>query len=588
VTRYQTVSLWPGYETRYSIERELVSRRTRFQQLEICDTRTFGRALFLDDKIQSAESDEHIYHETLVHPALIAHPAPRSVYIAGGGEGATLREALRHPSVERAVMVDIDGEAIDFVKEHMVAWHQGAFDDPRTELVIGDARERLARREETFDAIVVDVTDPVAGGPSYLLFTEEFYRLAAARLKPGGLLSVQAESMAMPLIAGHAAVVRTLGRVFPVVSGLAATTADRAAAVETPYLLIDLDEVVARYRAMRAGLPVERLHYAVKANPHPAIIETLAREGCGFEISSPGELRRLIEAGVAPSRIVSSNPVKTPTFIALAHDYGLTRFAADSESELDKLTAGAPGARVYCRVEVDNSGSMWPLARKFGCKPAEALRLLEAARQRGLRPDGLTFHVGSQCLSAASWRLALERCAEIWRAAAQRGIALEQLDIGGGFPVEHLQPVPDLELIGAVVRTAIEELFPPDLTVSAEPGRGLVGSAGTLVASVIGKAERGEERWLYLDVGVFNGLMETIEQFRYRLRVERLGAPRRWTIAGPSCDSVDVLWTDALLPEMEVGDRVELVNAGAYTLSYASSFNGFPPPQVCVRGGRGR
>ena len=222
MTRYQTVSLWPGYETRYSIERELVSKRTRFQALAICDTRTFGRALFLDDKIQSAESDEHIYHETLVHPALIAHPGPKSVYIAGGGEGATLREVLRHPSVERAVMVDIDGEAIDFAKEHMRAWHQGAFDDPRTELVIGDAREHLARSAETFDAIVVDVTDPVAGGPSYLLFTEEFYRIAAARLTPGGVVSVQAESMATPLIAGHAAVVRTLARVFPVVSGLAA------------------------------------------------------------------------------------------------------------------------------------------------------------------------------------------------------------------------------------------------------------------------------------------------------------------------------------------------------------------------------
>jgi spermidine synthase len=222
VTRYQTVSLWPGFETRYSIERELVSKRTGFQSLAICDTRTFGRALFLDGKIQSAESDEHIYHEALVHPALIAHPLPRSVYIAGGGEGATLREVLRHPSVERVVMVDIDGEAVDFAKEHMQAWHRGAFDDPRAELVIGDAREYLQRTDESFDAIIVDVTDPVAGGPSYLLFTEEFYRLAAARLRPGGLISVQAESMALPLIQGHAAVARTLGRVFPVVSGLAA------------------------------------------------------------------------------------------------------------------------------------------------------------------------------------------------------------------------------------------------------------------------------------------------------------------------------------------------------------------------------
>jgi ornithine decarboxylase len=367
--------------------------------------------------------------------------------------------------------------------------------------------------------------------------------------------------------------------------GLSRAGVDGGLAIETPYLVLDLDEVVARYLAMRASLPVERLHYAVKANPHPAVVAALNGAGCGFEISSPGELRILAEAGVAPGRIVSSNPVKTPAFIALAHDYGVGRFAVDSTAELDKLAAGAPGARVYCRVEVDNSGSMWPLARKFGCKPAEAVRLLEAAADRGLRPDGLTFHVGSQCLSAASWRSALERCAEVWRAAGQRGLRLEQLDIGGGFPVEHLQPVPGLASIGAVVADAIEALFPPGIVVSAEPGRGLVGSAGRMVASVIGKAERAGERWLYLDVGVFNGLMETIEGFHYELRVDRAGPPGRWTVAGPSCDSVDVLWSDASLPELEVGDRVEILNAGAYTLSYASSFNGFPPPQVLVRGG---
>src|SRR4029434_6797627 len=182
----------------------------------------FGRALFLDDKIQSAEADEHIYHEALVHPAMIAHPAPRSVYLGGGGEGSTRREVLKYPSVERVVMVDIDGEAVDFVKEHMQTWHQGAFEDPRTELVIDDARAYLQRTEEALGAIIVDVTDPVAGGPSYLLFTEEFYRLAGARLRSGGLVSVQAESTARPLIAGHAAVVRTLGRVFPIVSALSA------------------------------------------------------------------------------------------------------------------------------------------------------------------------------------------------------------------------------------------------------------------------------------------------------------------------------------------------------------------------------
>jgi spermidine synthase len=215
VRSYETVSLWPGAEYRIAVTRHLVAKRTKFQQLAIADTETFGRALFLDEKIQSAELDEHVYHEALVHPALIAHPDPKSVYIAGGGEGATLREALRHRGVERVVMVDIDGEAVDFVKQHMHAWHQGAFEDRRTELVIGDARAALESSSETYDAIVVDVTDPVAGGPSYLLFTEEFYRLAASRLRPGGVLSVQAESMAAPIVAGHAAVIRTMQAVFP-------------------------------------------------------------------------------------------------------------------------------------------------------------------------------------------------------------------------------------------------------------------------------------------------------------------------------------------------------------------------------------
>jgi spermidine synthase len=219
------VALWPGLELRFTVDRSVVSQRTAFQTLEICDTQTFGRALFLDNKIQSSERDEHVYHESLVHPALLAHPSPRRVYIAGGGEGATLREVLRHPSVERAVMVDIDREAVEFAREHMAAWHQGAFDDPRAELVYADARAVLARSGDTYDAIVVDVTDPIAGGPSRLLFTSEFYRLAAARLSRGGVLAVQAESTAPPIAQGHAAIVRTLREVFPIAHGYAAFVA---------------------------------------------------------------------------------------------------------------------------------------------------------------------------------------------------------------------------------------------------------------------------------------------------------------------------------------------------------------------------
>ncbi len=222
MTTQKPFTLWPGVETLFTVRDTLVSKRTAFQSLEICDTEAFGRALFLDGKPQSAEYDEHIYHEALVQPALIAHPNPRSVYIAGGGEGATLREVLRHPSVERAVMVDIDSDAVAFAREHMGSWHKGAFDDPRSEIVIDDARDYLRKSNESFDAIIVDVTDPIAGGPSYLLFTQEFYQLALNRLNRGGIIAVQGES-ASPLVpAGHAAIVATLRSVFTHVHGYSA------------------------------------------------------------------------------------------------------------------------------------------------------------------------------------------------------------------------------------------------------------------------------------------------------------------------------------------------------------------------------
>jgi spermidine synthase len=205
----------PGERLAYETERILHTRQTEFQKLEIADTVSYGRALFLDDKIQSAELDEFIYHEALVHPALVLHPQPRSVLVVGGGEGATLREALRHRTVERAVMVDIDAEAVRACHEHLTAWHQGAFDDRRTELLHADARAYLEQHDERFDSIIVDVTDPLAGGPSYRIFTREFYQLASDRLSDHGTLAVQAESADLNVLEAHLAIVATLRAVFP-------------------------------------------------------------------------------------------------------------------------------------------------------------------------------------------------------------------------------------------------------------------------------------------------------------------------------------------------------------------------------------
>jgi len=204
-----------GERLSYEADCILHARRTKFQKLEIADTVSYGRALFLDDKIQSAELDEFIYHEALVHPALVLNPEPRTVLVVGGGEGATVREVLKHRSVERAIMVDIDDEAVDACRRYLPTWHQGAFDDPRTELIHADARAYLEERDQKFDSIIVDATDPLDGGPSYRLFTREFYQLAADRLEEHGTLAVQAESVDLNVLQPHLSIVATLRVVFP-------------------------------------------------------------------------------------------------------------------------------------------------------------------------------------------------------------------------------------------------------------------------------------------------------------------------------------------------------------------------------------
>jgi ornithine decarboxylase len=355
--------------------------------------------------------------------------------------------------------------------------------------------------------------------------------------------------------------------------------------LSTPALLLDRGLLVDSYRALTEALPRAGVYYAIKANPHPEVVAVLARAGSGFEVASLAELELALRSGGRPERIISSNSIKRPDLLEASAACGVDRFAFDSEDELQKIARYAPGSRVYCRVVVDNSGSDWPLSRKFGVPPEDALAMLLDAAALGLRPEGLSFHVGSQCLDASSWRRALETCAVIWADAARHGLALRLLNVGGGFPVRHLKHTPPWREIGAEIGRAVGELFPADVELIVEPGRALVGGAAVMVASVIGKARRGEERWVYLDVGVFNGLMESIGGLGYELRTERSGPSSRHVLAGPSCDSMDVISTDVELPELEVGDRVYVMNAGAYTLSYASRFNGFEAPAVHLLSG---
>ena len=354
---------------------------------------------------------------------------------------------------------------------------------------------------------------------------------------------------------------------------------ERARGFETPFFLVDRRIVRANLRALRAATGAD-VHYAVKANAHPEILAALAEEGSGFEVASTAELRAVLDVGVGAERIVSSNPVKVPAFIRQASAVGVRRFAVDSAEELRKLERDAPGAGVYVRVAVDNSGSDWPLSRKHGAQPGEVVPLLVEAAERGLDPIGLTFHVGSQCRDPRSWRAAMLTMAELWQEASRRGIALRTLNLGGGFPVQHLKAIPELGEIGELVRALFAEHFPSGTELVVEPGRALVGNAALLVTSVIGKARREDGDWLYLDAGVFNGLMESIGGFEYEYRADRPGPTRPWTVAGPSCDSVDTMQAGVELPELAVGDRVYVMNAGAYTASYASDFNGFGKPET--------
>jgi len=355
----------------------------------------------------------------------------------------------------------------------------------------------------------------------------------------------------------------------------------------TPYLVTDLDVVAQRHAAFSAALPGMLTCYAMKCNPAPEILRTLAAGGASFEIASLGELRALRAVGVDPATVLYSNPVKPPAHIVEAYDSGLWRFSFDSPGELAKIAGCAPGAAVYVRLSVDDSTSVFPLSRKFGTDVEDAYDLMLLAQRLGLRPYGVTFHVGSQCVSPAAWWAAIGASGRLMRRLRGDGIELEMLDIGGGFPARYVDGVPSISEIGAAVGVALDELLPYRAALLvAEPGRYLVAEAGVVATTVIGREERADGHWLFLEVGVYNGLMEVLQtpggwDFpMWSSRSDHAEAAQvPYTITGPSCDSTDTVGHGVRLPAtLAVGDVVYIGSTGAYTLSYASSFNGFQPP----------
>ena len=351
----------------------------------------------------------------------------------------------------------------------------------------------------------------------------------------------------------------------------------------TPFLVLDRGALERKFEEFQRAFSSATIFYALKANPHKGVVALLYQLGAGFEVSSEQELASLLRHNILPQRIISSNPVKSISFIKAAYSAGVALFALDSYSELEKLSQFAPKSRVYVRLSVSNEGSRWPLSGKFGIEVEEAVELLAQAGERRLIPYGITFHVGSQCIDVATWVKALDKSREVWEAVQSRGIGLRMLNIGGGFPIVYTEPIPPLSQIAGALRGAIDGSFPEGVEIFLEPGRALVGEAGILVTTVIGKAVRNGQGWLYLDAGVFQGMMESIGGIQYPMTTAKSGRASKWVLAGPSCDSFDVISTEVELVEPEIGDKVYIMSAGAYTTAYASQFNGFCPPKTYFR-----
>lgn len=368
-------------------------------------------------------------------------------------------------------------------------------------------------------------------------------------------------------------------------SYIASTRFDR------PTLVVDADAVAAKYQALARGLGRARIHYAVKANPAEGILRRLVQEGSNFDAASRAEIDMCLAAGAVPAQISFGNTIKRPADIAYAHGLGVTHFAADSVEELDKLAEHAPGANIYLRVLVENSEADWPLSRKFGCSADMALALMDQAVARGLVVAGLSFHVGSQTRAPQMWGGTLDQVAQIWHRARAAGHDLQLLNIGGGFPASYGTDMMPAEDYARAVMEMIAARFGDVPEVMAEPGRGLVAEAGAIAAEVLLVSRKhGDDlhRWAYLDIGMFSGLAETMgEAIRYRITTDRDHEPTGPCIlAGPSCDSADVLYERQpyQLPlGLKGGDRVVIHSCGAYTSTYASvGFNGFPPLDVVV------
>ncbi len=357
---------------------------------------------------------------------------------------------------------------------------------------------------------------------------------------------------------------------------------------ETPFVVVDLDTISRAYDDLTENFPYAKIYFAVKANPAVEITELLNKKGSNFDIASIYELDKVLACGVKPEQISYGNTIKKARDVRYFYEKGVRMFATDSAQDLRNIAKAAPGSKVYVRILTEGSSSAdWPLSRKFGCQTDMAMDLLVLARELGLVPYGVSFHVGSQQREIGVWDAAIGKVKHMFtRLLAEHDIKLQMINLGGGFPANYLTKTNPLTAYAEEITRFLREDFGDELPeIILEPGRSLVANAGVVVSEVVlvsRKSRMAIERWVFTDVGKFSGLIETMDEaIKFPIWTEKQGELENVIIAGPTCDSADIMYEDykyGLPLNLASGDRLYWLSTGAYTTSYSAvEFNGFPP-----------
>lgn len=351
----------------------------------------------------------------------------------------------------------------------------------------------------------------------------------------------------------------------------------------SPLLVLSLKQIEANYMCLKTYMPRARVFYAIKANPHPDILKTMIKLGSSFDVASDGEIRTLHDMGVEGERLIYANPVKTTGGLQACRECGVSKMTFDSASEIEKIRAICPDATVLLRLRIDNSSAHVDLNKKFGAAREHALELMLEAKEAGLDMAGIAFHVGSQTVSSDPYLHGLDIARELFEEAAAAGLKLRILDIGGGFPIPEPKVRFNLPEMLKQINARLDEDF-PGIDVWAEPGRYICGTAVNLITSVIGVNERGGQPWYFLDEGLYGTFSGVIfDQWDFKLISFKEGEERvAATFAGPSCDSLDIMFRGKMTVPLEVGDLLLVPSCGAYTSASATTFNGFGKAQFVV------